>query len=200
MTRKERYDYVLSYFRKHTGHVTTELNFGSAFQLLCATLLSAQCTDKRINAITPELFRHYPDAKTMAKASVEDVFEYVKSVSYPNSKATHLVDMSRMLVEKFNGEVPSTPDELTQLPGVGRKTANVIQAVWFGKPTLAVDTHVYRVSHRLGLVPSTANTPRKVEDYLMKNIPTEEVSDGVMFVRVLRQIVNIVLLMRYVQS
>ena len=178
MTRKERYDYVLSYFRKHTGHVTTELNFGSAFQLLCATLLSAQCTDKRINAITPELFRHYPDAKTMAKASVEDVFEYVKSVSYPNSKATHLVEMSRMLVERFNGEVPSTPEELTQLPGVGRKTANVIQAVWFGKPTLAVDTHVYRVSHRLGLVPSTANTPRKVEDYLMNNIPTDEVSDA----------------------
>ena len=178
ITRKERYAYVLDYFRRHTGHVSTELMFGSAFQLLCATLLSAQCTDKRINAITPELFRHYPDAKTMAKASVEDVFEYVKSVSYPNSKATHLVDMSRMLVEKFNGEVPSTPDELTQLPGVGRKTANVIQAVWFGKPTLAVDTHVYRVSHRLGLVPSTANTPRKVEDYLMKNIPTEEVSDA----------------------
>ena len=178
MTRKERYDYVLSYFRKHTGHVTTELNFGSAFQLLCATLLSAQCTDKRINAITPELFRHYPDAKTMAKASVEDVFEYVKSVSYPNSKATHLVEMSRMLIEKFNGEVPSTLEELTQLPGVGRKTANVIQAVWFGKPTLAVDTHVYRVSHRLGLVPSTANTPRKVEDYLMNNIPMEEVSDA----------------------
>ena len=178
MTRKERYDYVLSYFRKHTGHVTTELNFGSAFQLLCATLLSAQCTDKRINAITPELFRHYSDAKTMAKASVEDVFEYVKSVSYPNSKATHLVEMSRMLVEKFNGEVPSTLEALTQLPGVGRKTANVIQAVWFGKPTLAVDTHVYRVSHRLGLVPSTANTPRKVEDYLMNNIPTDEVSDA----------------------
>ena len=178
MTRKERYAYVLDYFRRHTGHVSTELMFGSAFQLLCATLLSAQCTDKRINAITPELFRHYPDAKAMAKASVEDVFEYVKSVSYPNSKATHLVEMSRMLVEKFNGEVPSTPEELTQLPGVGRKTANVIQAVWFGKPTLAVDTHVYRVSHRLGLVPSTANTPRKVEDYLMKNIPTEEVSDA----------------------
>ncbi len=178
MTRKERYAYVLDYFRRHTGHVSTELMFGSAFQLLCATLLSAQCTDKRINAITPELFRHYPDAKAMAKASVEDVFEYVKSVSYPNSKATHLVEMSRMLVEKFNGEVPSTPEELTQLPGVGRKTANVIQAVWFGKPTLAVDTHVYRVSHRLGLVPSTANTPRKVEDYLMNNIPTDEVSDA----------------------
>ena len=173
MTRKERYDFVLGYFRKNVGHVTTELNFGSAFQLLCATLLSAQCTDKRINAITPELFRHYPDAKAMAKATVEDVFEYVKSVSYPNAKATHLVEMSKMLVEKFGGEVPSDPDELTQLPGVGRKTANVIQAVWFGKPTLAVDTHVYRVSHRLGLVPSTANNPRKVEDYLMKNISTD---------------------------
>ena len=169
MTRKERYDFVLGYFRKNVGHVTTELNFGSAFQLLCATLLSAQCTDKRINAITPELFRHYPDAKAMAKATVEDVFEYVKSVSYPNAKATHLVEMSKMLVEKFGGEVPSDPDELTQLPGVGRKTANVIQAV---------DTHVYRVSHRLGLVPSTANNPRKVEDYLMKNISTDEVSDA----------------------
>ena len=156
MTRKERYDYALSYFRKNVGHVSTELNFGSAFQLLCATLLSAQCTDKRINAITSELFRHYPDAKAMAEATADEIFEYVKSVSYPNSKAKHLGEMSKMLVE----------------------TANVSQAVWFGKPTLAVDTHVYRVSHRLGLVPSTANTPRKVEDYLMKNIPTEEVSDA----------------------
>ena len=125
MTRKERYTYVLNYFRKHTGHVSTELMFGSAFQLLCATLLSAQCTDKRINAITPELFRHYPDAKTMAKATVEEVLEYVKSVSYPNAKAKHLVEMSKMLVEKFGGEVPSDPDALVMLPGVGRKTANV---------------------------------------------------------------------------
>jgi len=178
MTRKERYDFVLGYFRKNVGHVTTELNFGSAFQLLCATLLSAQCTDKRINAITPELFRHYPDAKAMAKATVEDVFEYVKSVSYPNAKATHLVEMSKMLVEKFGGEVPSDPDELTQLPGVGRKTANVIQAVWFGKPTLAVDTHVYRVSHRLSLVPEAANTPLKVELELLKHIPEADVSNA----------------------
>ncbi len=178
MTRKERYDYVLEYFRKNVGTVSTELMFGSAFQLLCATLLSAQCTDKRINAITPELFRHYPDAKSMAKASVEDILEYVKSVSYPNAKAKHLVEMSQMLVEEYGGEVPSDPDSLVKLPGVGRKTANVIQAVWFGKPTLAVDTHVYRVSHRLGLVPSTANTPRKVEDCLMKHIPTEEVSSA----------------------
>ena len=105
MTRKERYDYALSYFRKNVGHVSTELNFGSAFQLLCATLLSAQCTDKRINAITPELFRHYPDAKAMAEATADEIFEYVKSVSYPNSKAKHLVEMSKMLVEKFDGEV-----------------------------------------------------------------------------------------------
>lgn len=178
MTRKERYEYVLSYFRKNVGEVTTELNFGSAFQLLCATLLSAQCTDKRINAITPALFARYPDAKAMSKASVDDIFELVKSVSYPNAKSHHLLEMSQMLMELFHGEVPSDPAALVKLPGVGRKTANVIQAVWFGKPTLAVDTHVYRVSHRLGLVPSTANTPRKVEDYLMKNIPTAEVSSA----------------------
>lgn len=178
MTREERYKTILDYFRKNVGEVTTELEFGSAFQLIVATLLSAQCTDKRINAITPELFRHFPDAETMAKAEVEDVFEYVKSVSYPNSKAQHCVEMARMLVENYEGEVPSDPNELVKLPGVGRKTANVVQAVWFGKPTLAVDTHVYRVSHRLGLVPKTANTPRKVEDYLMKNIPEQEVTSA----------------------
>lgn len=168
----------MDYFRTNVGEVTTELMFGSAFQLICATLLSAQCTDKRINAITPALFQHFPDAKTMAKAEVEDVFEYVKSVSYPNSKAKHLVEMSRMLVEAYGGEVPSDPKELVKLPGVGRKTANVVQAVWFGKPTLAVDTHVYRVSHRLGLVPKEANTPRKVEDYLLKHIAKEEVTNA----------------------
>lgn len=168
----------MDYFRTNVGEVTTELMFGSAFQLICATLLSAQCTDKRINAITPALFQHFPDAKTMAKAEVEDVFEYVKSVSYPNSKAKHLVEMSRMLVEAYGGEVPSDSKELVKLPGVGRKTANVVQAVWFGKPTLAVDTHVYRVSHRLGLVPKEANTPRKVEDYLMKHIAKEEVTNA----------------------
>lgn len=114
----------------------------------------------------------------MAKADVDDVFELVKSVSYPNSKANHLVEMARMLVNNYGGEIPSDPNELVKLPGVGRKTANVLQAVWFGKPTLAVDTHVYRVSHRLGLVPNEANTPRKVEDYLMKNIPLNEVSSA----------------------
>ena len=178
MTRKERYTFVLDYFRKNVGIVSTELMFGSAFQLLCATLLSAQCTDKRINAITPSLFVRFPDAKTMATANEEEVFDYVKSVSYPNAKAKHLIEMARMLMNDFGGEVPSEPNELMKLPGVGRKTANVVQAVWFGKPTLAVDTHVYRVSRRLGLVPQSADTPRKVEDYLMKNIPLEEVSSA----------------------
>ena len=158
--------------------MTAELQFGSAFQLLCATLLSAQCTDKRINAITPELFKHYPDARLMSQATPEEVYEYIKSVSYPNAKARHLVEMSKMLVSDYGGEVPSEPDQLMRLPGVGRKTANVLQAVWFGKATMAVDTHVYRVSHRLGLVPATANTPRKVEDYLMRHIPEADIPDA----------------------
>ena len=176
MNRKERYTYILNYFKKTLPNVATELNFGSAFQLLVATLLSAQCTDKRVNEVTPELFRHFPDAETMSKASFEEILEYVKSVSYPNAKSQHLLEMSQKLVNEFNGVVPSTTEELTTLPGVGRKTANVVQSVWFSKPTLAVDTHVYRVSHRLGLVPSTANTPLKVEEYLMKNIPLHDVS------------------------
>ena len=176
MTRKERYTYVLNYFRKHTGHVSTELMFGSAFQLLCATLLSAQCTDKRINAITPELFRHYPDAKTMAKATVEEVLEYVKSVSYPNAKAKHLVEMSKMLVEKFGGEVPSDPDALVMLPGVGRKTANVVMSVAFHAPAIAVDTHVFRVANRLRL--AVGKTPLEVEKGLQKAIPRADWSDA----------------------
>lgn len=159
-------------------HVTTELEFGSAFQLLVATLLSAQCTDKRINQVTPKLFRHYPDAHAMAQAEVEEIFDLIRSVSYPNAKAKHLSEMSRQLVEQFGGEVPSERALLESLAGVGRKTANVVQAVWFGKPTLAVDTHVYRVSHRLGLVPKTADTPLKVELSLLKNIPKEKVSDA----------------------
>ena len=178
MTRKERFNYILDYFRKEQGPVTTELEFGSVFQLIVATLLSAQCTDKRINMITPELYRHYPTAEAMAQADWEDIFQLIKSVSYPNSKAHHLSEMAKILVERFNGEVPDNTDDLTQLPGVGRKTANVVQAVWFGKPTLAVDTHVYRVSHRLGLVPETANTPLKVELELMKYIPKADVGNA----------------------
>lgn len=178
MTKKDRYTFILAYFREKMPVVTTELEFGSAFQLLCATLLSAQCTDKRINQVTPALFSRFPSAKEMAQAEPEDVLEYVKSVSYPNSKARHLVEMSRMLISDFDGEVPSDIDQLTKLSGVGRKTANVMQAVWFGKNALAVDTHVFRVSHRLGLVPKTATTPLKVEKELMRNIPPDDVPDA----------------------
>ena len=176
MTREERYKTVLAYFRKEMPEVTTELDFGSVFQLLVAVVLSAQCTDKRVNLVTPELFRRYPDAKAMAQAEPEDVLEYVSSVSYPNSKAKHLVELSRMLIERFDGEVPGDMNQLLDLPGVGRKTANVIQAVAFGQAAMPVDTHVFRVSHRLGLVSKTDNTPFKVEQTLKKHIPENEVS------------------------
>lgn len=178
MLRKDRYQYVLDYFRQKMPRVTTELEFGSAFQLLVATLLSAQCTDKRINMVTPALFARYPDARSMAAATVDEVYELIRSVSYPNAKAKHLVEMSCQLVERFNGEVPESAADLTSLAGVGRKTANVIRAVWFGKATMAVDTHVYRVSHRMGLVPATADSPRKVEDYLMANIPEADIPNA----------------------
>lgn len=158
--------------------VTTELEFGSVFQLLVAVILSAQCTDKRVNSITPQLFECYPDAKSMAEAEADEVYEYIKSVSYPNAKAQHLVSMARMLMTDFNGEVPDTMDKLIKLPGVGRKTSNVIQAVAFGRSVIAVDTHVFRVSHRLGLVSRKANTPLKVESELMANIPAEYATDA----------------------
>lgn len=178
MLRRDRYQYVLDHFRQEMPHVTTELEFGCAFQLLVATLLSAQCTDKRINMVTPALFARYPDARSMAAATVDEVYELIRSVSYPNAKAKHLVEMSCQLVERFNGEVPESAADLTSLAGVGRKTANVIRAVWFGKATMAVDTHVYRVSHRMGLVPATADSPRKVEDYLMANIPEADIPNA----------------------
>lgn len=158
--------------------VGTELHFGSAFQLLCATLLSAQCTDKRINEVTPALFERYPTAEEMSKAEPEDLFKYIRSVSYPNAKSRHLSEMSRMIMDDFGGEVPDDPKDLVKLPGVGRKTANVLQAVWFGRATMAVDTHVYRVSHRLGLVPRTANTPLKVEQHLLHDIPEEDIPNA----------------------
>ena len=178
MNKKERYDKILGHFREKMPVVTTELDFGSTFQLLVAVVLSAQCTDKRINQVTPDLFAHYPDAKSMAKAEEEEVFEWIKSVSYPNAKAKHLVEMARVLMDKFDGEVPSTLDELLTLPGVGRKTANVIQSVAFGKATLAVDTHVFRVAHRLGLVSKSDNTPYKVEMALTKYIPEEDIPNA----------------------
>ena len=175
MKKEERYKLVLQYFREQMAEVNTELEFGSVFQLLVAVILSAQCTDKRVNMVTPELFRHFPDAQSMAAADVDDVLHYVSSVSYPNSKARHLVEMARMLVSDFDGEVPGDLDALLKLPGVGRKTANVILSVAFGQATMAVDTHVFRVSHRLGLVAKSDNTPLKVELALTRHIPKADI-------------------------
>ena len=175
MTRKERYERILDTFRVTQPHVTTELLFASAFQLLVATVLSAQCTDKRVNQVTPDLFSHYPDARSMAQAEPD---EYIRSVSYPNAKARHLVAMARALVADHAGEVPESHNELVKLPGVGQKTANVVEAVWFGHATMAVDTHVFRVAHRLGLVPKEATTPLKVEQYLMRHIPQEDIPNA----------------------
>ena len=175
MTKKTFYEKVLDYFRCEMPTVTTELEFGSEFQLLVAVVLSAQCTDKRINQVTPELFRHFPDAKSMAKAEPDEVLNYISSVSYPNSKARHLVELARALMTRHNGVVPEDMNALLELPGVGRKTANVIQSVAFGKSTLAVDTHVYRVAHRLGLVGRQDNTPLKVEKTLIKYIPESDI-------------------------
>ena len=175
MTRKQRYEWMLDYFREKMPEVQTELEFGSEFQLLVAVMLSAQCTDKRINQVTPALFKRFPDARSMAQVEADEVLEYIKRVSYPNAKADHLVKMARIVVERFNGEIPHDMDQLLTLPGVGRKTANVVQSVAFEKPTLAVDTHVFRVSHRLGLVSEKDNTPYKVEMVLTKNIPEEDI-------------------------
>jgi len=175
MKRKERYEAVLARFREQMPEVNTELEFGSVFQLLVAVILSAQCTDKRVNQVTPDLFARYPDAQSMAQAEADEVLEYISSVSYPNAKARHLVETARLLMTDYGGEVPSDMDQLLRLPGVGRKTANVIQAVAFGQATMAVDTHVFRVSHRLGLVNKTDTTPLKVERQLVKYIPEADI-------------------------
>lgn len=175
MTRRERYRHVLDSFRYEMPQVNTELDFGSTFQLLVAVILSAQCTDKRINQVTPALFARFPDAQHMAEAEPEEIYEYISSVSYPNAKARHLAEMARKLQKDFDGKVPADMDELLRLPGVGRKTANVILAVAFGQATMAVDTHVYRVSHRLGLVSATDNTPLKVERTLVRYIPEADI-------------------------
>lgn len=149
----------------------TELQYKDPFQLLIAVILSAQCTDKRINIITPPLFHDYPTPEALASSTPEVIFEYIRSVSYPNNKAKHLVGMAQLLVKDFNGKVPGTLDELVRLPGVGRKTANVIQSVVFNKATMAVDTHVFRVSHRIGLVSNSCTTPYATEMELIKHIP-----------------------------
>lgn len=178
MRKKELYEYVLAYFERTMDATETELHFSTPFELLVAVVLSAQCTDKRINLVTPRLFADFPVPEAMAATTPEVIYDYIKSVSYPNNKAKHLVGLAKMLVERFGGEVPSTLEELTQLPGVGRKTANVIQAVAFGKAALAVDTHVFRVSHRLGLVPQRCTTPYSVEVELKKHIPEQLVASS----------------------
>ena len=178
MRKKALYEHVLHYFAQTMDATETELHFSNTFELLIAVVLSAQCTDKRINQVTPHLFADYPTAEAMSLATPEVIYEYIRSVSYPNNKAKHLVGLAKMLVERFHGEVPSTLEELTQLPGVGRKTANVIQAVAFGKAALAVDTHVFRVSHRLGLVPQRCTTPYSVEVELKKHIPQSLVASS----------------------
>lgn len=176
MKIRERYNAVLSTLEAKMGKVGSELNFGSPFQLLVAVMLSAQCTDKRVNAVTPALFGKYPDAASLAKACFEDVYELVKSVSYPNSKSRHIIAMAAMLVSDFNSEVPSDPDELVKLPGVGRKTANVVAAIIYGKPVIAVDTHVFRVSRRIGL--SRGTTVEAVCRDLTGHIPAEKRADA----------------------
>jgi endonuclease-3 len=175
MRIQERYERVVDYFRREMPVAETELHYENPFQLLVAVILSAQCTDKRVNLITPPLFADYPTPEAMAGATPEVLYEYVRSVSYPNNKAKHLAGMARMLVADFGGEVPSTLEELVRLPGVGRKTANVIQSVIFQKAAMAVDTHVFRVSHRLGLVPKSCTTPLATERQLMKYLPAEVV-------------------------
>jgi len=173
MQQKERYQRLIDYFERTMPVAETELNFGSPFQLLVAVILSAQCTDKRVNMVTPALFERFPTSEAMAEASVDDVFALVRSVSYPNAKSRHLVAMAQMLQRDFGGEVPQTLEELVRLPGVGRKTANVMQAVAWKRAAMPVDTHIFRVSHRIGLVPETAKTPCAVEMILTKNIPSE---------------------------
>lgn len=172
MTRKDRYQFIIDYFQEHAPNAETELLYDNPFQLLVAVILSAQCTDKRVNMTTPAIFEKYPDALSMSKASFDELFPLIRSISYPNNKTKHLLGMSAMLIEKFNGEVPLTVDELVQLPGVGRKTANVITSVIDQQPNMAVDTHVFRVSARIGLTVG-AKTPLAAEKQLIKYIPSE---------------------------
>jgi endonuclease-3 len=173
MLKKEKFRFVTQYFTEQFPVAETELRYDNPFQLLIAVILSAQCTDKRINMITPALFEKYPTPASLAQATFDDVFPFIRSVSYPNNKTKHLIGMAQKLVNDFNGEVPATVEELQTLPGVGRKTANVIVSVIYNQPAFAVDTHVFRVSRRLGLVPQTAKTPLEVEKQLVKHFPED---------------------------
>jgi endonuclease-3 len=171
MKKQARYQGVIDYFLANVPIAETELTYDNPFQLLVAVILSAQCTDKRVNLTTPVIFKKFPNPASMSKASFDDLFPLVRSISYPNNKTKHLIGMSQLLMNTFNGEVPMTIEDLVKLPGVGRKTANVITSVIDQQPNMAVDTHVFRVSRRVGLVPMTAKTPLAVEKDLIKNIP-----------------------------
>ncbi|MEZ2441177.1 endonuclease III [Chitinophaga sp. RCC_12] len=174
MTQKERYAFVLKYFEEHAPNAETELIYDNPYQLLVAVILSAQCTDKRVNMTTPAIFAQYPDVYALSTATFNDLFPLIRSISYPNNKTKHLIGMAQMVVEDFNGEIPATVPELIKLPGVGRKTANVITSVVHQQPNMAVDTHVFRVSARIGLT-TNAKTPLQTELQLLKNIPKEKV-------------------------
>lgn len=171
MLRKGKYKFVIDYFQQHAPEAETELLYDDPYELLVAVILSAQCTDKRVNITTPAIFRKYPDVHSLSKATFDELFPFIKSISYPNNKTKHLIGMANKIVATFNGHIPMTVDELIQLPGVGRKTANVITSVIDRQPNMAVDTHVFRVSRRIGLVSQTASTPFAVEKELVKNIP-----------------------------
>ncbi len=173
MTRPERFRRFLDYFTINFPEPKTELAYGNPYELIVAVVLSAQCTDKRVNQVMPALLAQFPTPRELSEAAAEDIFPFIRSVSYPNNKAKHLAGLGRLLTSEFGGEVPSTIEELQRLPGVGRKTANVVVSVIYNQPAMAVDTHVFRVSHRLGLVPKTATTPLAVEKGLVKYIPQE---------------------------
>ena len=175
MTRKQRYQFVIEYFEKHNPNAETELIYDDPYQLLVAVILSAQCTDRRVNMTTPAIFEKYPDIRSLSKASFGELFPFIKSISYPNNKTKHLIGMANAVIEKFDGKIPMTIEELIQLPGVGRKTANVITSVIDRQPNMAVDTHVFRVSKRIGLVSGAASTPLAVEKELISNIPQQYV-------------------------
>lgn len=176
MTKKERYRLVIDYFSKAMPLAETELHYGSPFQLLVAVVLSAQCTDKRVNMVTPDFFKRYPTLDSLSKASFDEVLQLIKSISFPNNKARHLIGMAKMVTDEFGGEVPSQVGQLERLPGVGRKTANVVASIIYGAPVIAVDTHVFRVAHRLGF--SDGKNPLEVEEDLNRIIPLEERADA----------------------
>ncbi|MFM2192737.1 MAG: endonuclease [Bacteroidota bacterium] len=175
MTKQERFDIILGYLEKNIANAETELLYDNPFQLLVAVILSAQCTDKRVNLTTPAIFKKYPTPQLMAVADTDELFAIIRSISYPNNKTKHLIGMAKLLVEKWNGEVPMTVDELVLLPGVGRKTANVITSVIDEQPNMAVDTHVFRVSKRLGLILQKTTTPLSAEKQLIRFIPEAQV-------------------------